>query len=274
MTDFVVTEEVIRGIEHVTVTPATPVHDTPILMLHGMWHGAWVWRDWQEKLAAKGWTSTAISLPGHGGSDPRNVRFATMGQYLEVLADVVAAMEPTPILLGHSMGGALIQWYLARISDALPAVVLVSPWTAHSTMIDGGLKFARRDPWGFLKTGLTLSTDPMIRTPEVAAKMLLGPNATVTPEALHAQLCPESALVLNQHNPPFWRPNPAVEVPMLWLAAEKDAAISLRGAKRSAQFYGAAFRTVTGAGHNIMMDAKSDAVLAEVNKWLARITSR
>ena len=79
-----------------------------------------------------------------------------------------------------------------------------------------------------LLVGLTLSTDPFIRSPEHAGSMLLSDQSTITPEALHAKLDRESALVLNQHNPPFWRPATSVRTPMFWLAAERDAVISLK----------------------------------------------
>ena len=31
------------GIERVTYTPSRRCFQTPILMQHGMWHGAWCW---------------------------------------------------------------------------------------------------------------------------------------------------------------------------------------------------------------------------------------
>ena len=56
------------GIERVTYVPKQRRFETPILMQHGLWHGAWCWRQWQELFAQWGWRSCAFSLPGHGGS--------------------------------------------------------------------------------------------------------------------------------------------------------------------------------------------------------------
>src|ERR1700744_6815711 len=101
------------GIERIVCRPLIPRHPTPILLQHGMWHGAWCWQEWQEILAARGWESHAISLPGHGGSPKRkSVRFSTMQDYLSVLRAEIARFPDPPILVGHSMGGALAQWYL------------------------------------------------------------------------------------------------------------------------------------------------------------------
>ena len=83
---FRVTSAVTDGIERVSVLPDGPCRDTPILFVHSMWHAAWCWRPWQERLAARGWESHAISLPGHGASPAtRPVRWSTMGFYLDVL---------------------------------------------------------------------------------------------------------------------------------------------------------------------------------------------
>lgn len=35
------------------------------------------------------------------------------------------------MLIGHSMGGALTQWYL-KYGRSLPAAVLVAPWPSHA----------------------------------------------------------------------------------------------------------------------------------------------
>ena len=32
-----------NGIEHISYAPADRKFNTPILMQHGMWHGAWCW---------------------------------------------------------------------------------------------------------------------------------------------------------------------------------------------------------------------------------------
>lgn len=258
------------GIERVICRPAEPAHRTPILFLHGMWHGAWCWRDWQEALAEEGWESHAISLPGHGASPAgKSVRFATMDDYLAVLKAEIARFPTPPILIGHSMGGALAQWYLKKVADDLPAVVMAASWTAHSTFADGTALHLRRDPWGFMQMGLTLSATPLVRSPKWAASLLLSEDAAISPEDLHARLCEESYLVLSQHNPPLWRPKKSLKSPMLWVAAEKDAVISLNGARKSAQFYGADFLSIANAGHNLMMERNAAQTAAKIEAWLS-----
>jgi pimeloyl-ACP methyl ester carboxylesterase len=259
------------GIERVICRPGVRKHATPILLLHGMWHGAWCWRDWQVLLAERGWDSTAISLPGHGASPALGpISGMTMTDYLAVVSAEIDRMPQRPVVIGHSMGGALAQWYLARVADDLPAVVMLASWTAQSTIADGTRLHLKRDLWGFLKSGFTHSVQPLVRDPRWTASLLLGPKAAITGEELHARLCEESYLVLGEHNPPKWKPKPNVASPMLWVAAERDAVISLEGARHSAEFYGAGFISIPNAGHDLMFDRDSSETLALIDAWLRR----
>ena len=140
MPPYTIQYSVENGIERIRYLPARRRRLPPILMVHGMWHGAWCWQPWQELLAEWGWESHAFSLPGHGMSPAqRPVYFCTLDYYLGFLKAEVAWMERKPILIGHSMGGALVQWYLKYLGDDLPAAVLAAPWNVRGNFSDGGI---------------------------------------------------------------------------------------------------------------------------------------
>jgi pimeloyl-ACP methyl ester carboxylesterase len=264
--EYAVTRTLHAGVERITYTPRSRRFQTPILMQHGMWHGAWCWQWWQELLAAKGWEGHALSLPGHAGSPAqRPVRWCTLGYYLRFLKQEIARLPDPPVLLGHSMGGALAQRYLKE-RDTLPAAVLVASWPAKATLIrpaKGG-----RDTWGWLWSLATLSAAPLIRTPQRAAALLIRPNALLTPEALHARLGPESILPALQHNPPFWRPAARLRTPLLWLAGADDGVLPEAVERRSAAHYGATYRVIAGAGHNLMMERSYRETALMIHAWL------
>lgn len=260
-----------NGIERIVYTPERPRFGTPILMQHGMWHGAWCWRWWQELLAEWGWTSVAFSLPGHGQSPvQRPIRRCTLGYYLRFLRAEVARLPERPVLMGHSMGGALTQWYLKYAADDLPAAVLVAPWPSHSIQSLPIVKsLFRLSPLGYLISLVTASPDPMVRTPRLAGKAFITPGAVLTPEELHARLGPESVLVSAQYRPPLWRPAENVRTPLLWLAGEKDTLIPKSEEARSARHYGAKYLVVPEAGHNLMLEKSHRESAATIHEWLA-----
>lgn len=258
------------GIERIVYRPALPRFETPVLLQHGMWHGAWCWEPWQKFLAERGWESHAFSLPGHAGSpEQRPIRWCTMGYYLKFLKAEVGRLDRKPILMGHSMGGALAQWYLKKLADDLPAAVLVASWTSHSTFGDGLIPLMSRDFWGAMMIFATLSGNPFVRSPERAAQTLITEGALLTPEELHSKLGPETALGLNQHNPPFWSPPRNIGTPLLWVAAGRDATITTKGARASAEFYGADFICIDDDGHNLMMERNYLDTITQIENWFA-----
>lgn len=264
-----ITHSVEEGIERVVYQPAVRRFETPIVMQHGMWHGAWCWQDWQAQLAEWGWESHAHSLPGHAGSPvQRPLRWYTLGYYLSFLKAEIARMPRKPVLMGHSMGGALAQWYLKE-QDDLAAAVLVAPWLSHS-MIGPILQTIPRDPWGFFLCVLHLTTTPLIRNPFRAAQMFIHDGAALTPEALYEKLGPESLWVLLQYNPLLWQPAAQLKTPLLWLAGQADAVIPEPGEAKSARHYGATYACVPEAGHNIMTEKRAPEALKTIHDWLAK----
>jgi pimeloyl-ACP methyl ester carboxylesterase len=258
------------GIERITYTPKQRRHKTPILMAHGMWHGAWCWQTWQELLAKNGWESIAFSLPGHAQSPRQRALInCTLGYYLSFVHDEVKRLPRKPILMGHSMGGALTQWYLRFICDDLPAVVLVAPWVAFSVLADGFIPFLKLDPLGALLMFVAWSATPWMRTPHHAATKLVSPTAIIQPADLQKKLNGESALVLFQHNPPFWSPPKNIKTPTLILAGEQDAVVTVAGLKQTAAHYKADFSIIPAAGHNLMMEPSYRHTAEKIAAWLS-----
>ena len=84
-------------------------------------HGAWCW-NWYFKpfflpyFAANGFDVIAFSLRGHGGSEGRErLNGFSIDDYVEDLRGVVATVE-RPVVVGHSMGGFVLQTYLTQAS--------------------------------------------------------------------------------------------------------------------------------------------------------------
>lgn len=86
-----------------------------ILFVHGAGLNSNIWKN-QLNLGY------AVDLPGHGKSVDREIK--SLKDYAEILIEVVERLE-TPIIAGHSMGGAVIQEYL-RIGGKADGVILIS----------------------------------------------------------------------------------------------------------------------------------------------------
>jgi len=267
---YVRTHTIEDGIERIVYVPKERRFETPIVMQHGMWHGTWCWQLWQELFAGWGWETHAHSLPGHAGSVvQRPIARCTLDYYLAFLKAEVERLPRRPVLMGHSMGGALTQWYLKYVGDDLPAAVLVAPWVSHSMFQAALWKLIAFDPVGVLLMTLSWDATPMRRdAPGSAVRFLVGPQAAVPLQELQPRLGPESVIVMYQHNPPFWYPPEHVRTPMLWIAGEDDPLLVEPAERRSAAHYGADYVVAARARHNVMMEHNYRQTARAIHTWL------
>jgi 3-oxoadipate enol-lactonase len=97
--------------------------DAPaVVFLHGIGGAA---RAWPRQLAHFGRTRRALAwdMPGYGASAP--LAEVSIGALAQALADFLAAVGAgRPVLVGHSIGGMIVQQLLAERPDAARAVVL------------------------------------------------------------------------------------------------------------------------------------------------------
>ena len=77
------------------------------VLVHGAWHGAWCWEKVVPLLAARGHRVRAIDLPGHG-DDPKPPGQVGWDDYMARMGETIASAQERPILVGHSLGGAVI----------------------------------------------------------------------------------------------------------------------------------------------------------------------
>src|ERR1700760_2390165 len=95
---------------------------TPLVFLHGIGGAA---RAWRGQIAAFGdrYRAVAWDMPGYGGSAPLpSVSIATLADALQDFLQAIGG--PRPIVVGHSIGGMIVQqWLTAHPRDAA-AVVL------------------------------------------------------------------------------------------------------------------------------------------------------
>src|SRR5205085_744455 len=130
----------------------------PILGVHGAWHAAWCWQEhFLGYFANQGIATYALSLRWHGGSAGGDrLRWTSLSEYVADVAHIARDLPRPPIVLGHSMGGFVVQHYLASGHPAAGAVLVaavpptVGAWPA-------ALRAVRRHPLAFLKVNLMLS---------------------------------------------------------------------------------------------------------------------
>jgi pimeloyl-ACP methyl ester carboxylesterase len=265
--NYTIQHSIEDDIERISYYPKDRKFETPLLFQHGMFHGAFCWEYWQKRFAEWGWESHAFSLPGHGNSPlQRPIHKCTLDYYVGFLRDEVKRLSANPVIFGHSMGGAMLQWYLKYCGQPT-AAVFVGSWGAKSIMFDNALDVIGLDPKVIPMIMQDWTAAGWIRSPERVAEKFLSPGSVVTPEELYTQLTPESTLVLFQHNPPFWSPPENIKSPTLWLAGEADALITVADIQRSAHHYYGDFISIPESGHNLMLAHNYSQTAEQIHDW-------
>jgi pimeloyl-ACP methyl ester carboxylesterase len=125
--------------------PASAPASAPLLFVHGACAGAWCWGEhFLPYFAEHGRSAYALSLRGHGGSErgaasvlgsgdksaQASFHALSIDDYVEdvrsVATRLTAAHGVAPVLVGHSMGGLVVQRYLENAdASAYPASAAV-----------------------------------------------------------------------------------------------------------------------------------------------------
>ena len=95
----------------------------PLIFLHGIGGAARAWRG-QIEVFGRNFRAVAWDMPGYGASAPlANVSIATLADALQDFLQGIGANAPT--LIGHSIGGMIVQQVLVQAPRLARAVVLV-----------------------------------------------------------------------------------------------------------------------------------------------------
>jgi pimeloyl-ACP methyl ester carboxylesterase len=94
------------------------------VLVHGAFTGAWCWEPVVEPLEAAGHTVEAFDLPG-GGDDRTPVAEVTLSSCAERVGSVLARRPEPAVLVGHSMGGAVITQAANDCPDRVASLVFV-----------------------------------------------------------------------------------------------------------------------------------------------------
>lgn len=102
-----------------------PLYDYTIICAHG-WGSSSIIYSYLLKLLGPYFRIIAYDMKGHGFSDADPDTY-DLGLFTEELAQIVAYINPKNlILLGHSMGSAIVQNYLCLYSERANAAILLS----------------------------------------------------------------------------------------------------------------------------------------------------
>ena len=254
-----------------TDRPRSDDDDQPtIVFVHGAWHGSWCWDEWGAAARSAGYPTATLTLPAHDRPGNAKRIWPRMRSYVRHVRTVVGSIDGPVVVVGHSMGGYVTQRLLEDPPDNLAGAVLVAS-VPRRGVAGAVARLCRRAPGPTLRALLTLDLYQVCATETLTRAAFFSPS---TPAAVvaagHARLQNESYLAFPPMLLRWTRPGPA-DVPVMVLAAEGDALISVRSQRRLAKTHGTTLQLVPG-GHDVMLDITADGAVHLVLDWVRRAT--
>jgi 3-oxoadipate enol-lactonase len=248
--------------------PARP----PLVFLHGIGGAARGWRGQLEAFSDR-YHAIAWDMPGYGGSAPLPaVSIATLADALQDFLRQVGAAKP--ILVGHSIGGMIVQQWLVKYPRTAAAVVLAQTSPAFGKP-DGDWQKSFIDArLGPLDRGETLvSLAPMLvkelvgDDPDAGGMKLARDCMAAVPPATYR------AVVLALMGFDLRGALKAIAVPTLVLSGSKDKnAPAPMMAKMASYIPSAEYVEIEGAGHLVNLE-RPKIFNAELNRFLAQVAT-
>ncbi|MGA9488830.1 MAG: alpha/beta hydrolase [Mycobacterium sp.] len=244
-------------------------HPVPLLFVHGAWHAAWCWdENFLSFFADKGYRALALSFRGHGLS-PSNkpLRSLSVSDYVEDVYSVADSLPTPPVIVGHSMGGLIVQKYLEK--HAAPAGVLMSSIPPQGNL-GNALRWIRESPSHFAKMTVTGKALPYINSPELARHRFFSSNTPEADVCKYAARLQEDSSRIGIDCLLLRLPRPKrVTAPILVLGAEEDGAHTRQEIIATACAYGTEAEFFPGMGHNMMLEPGWMAVAERIDTWLS-----
>lgn len=244
----------------------------PILFIHGMWHGAWCWEPYFLPYFKKmGYEAYALSLSNHGNS-PRKKAFNLLriNDYVNDIKEIIDTFEKPPILVGHSMGGYIVQKYLED-NKKVPGAVLMNsapPFGLWNTT----LRTLKSFPLSFFKANLTFNLKHIVNYPQKYRHVLGSKNLEeANIEDYLKKINTESLLAfvdmlgLNSINVK------KIDTPLYIIGADKDNSLSVRELKKTAVMHNTDYKVFNNMGHLMMLEPNYQIVANEIDKWIKSI---
>jgi non-heme chloroperoxidase len=259
-----------KNLEVLARTPVSPSKPAPLLFVHGAFAGAWCWDEhFLPFFAEAGYASYAVSLSGHGGSRGRErLDHLSIADYVADLAEVVERLPVPPVLIGHSMGGFVVQKYLEK-HEAAGAVLMCSVPPQGLMSAAFGVLFSHPGLFSDLNT---LMSGGQVSLDSLREALFAQPIGVDDLTRFYRASQPESHRAIWDMSL-FDLPHPSRvgKLPLLVLGAQHDHLMPPSTAEMTARAYGTEAEIFPGMGHGLMLERDWRKVAERILAWLPEV---
>lgn len=251
-----------------------------IVFVHGVCHGAWCWENFLRDFSDRGYDCFALSLRGHGDSAGHGLRkqLYSVACYVSDVKKVVEQCSKKthekPFLMGHSMGGAIVQQYIDKYSETIKGAILLAPVTAEGMgwKCCGRLASSKSGWCSLLTILFGWNMKQLLKNSTFFVAM--DSDGDTTPRIVDEDkiarynklLCAESVWAVCGLI--RYKLSGAVNIPVFVIGSDTDAFFRADSLKKTAGFYGTTPTILNGLCHDIMLDPKWEQAAQAIGEFL------
>jgi len=236
--------------------------------VHGGYADAWCWEPYfLPWFAAQGWSAHALSLRGHGLSAGRDVLFiAGLDDYVADVEHVASQFDAAPVLIGHSMGAAVLERMMA--TRPVRGAALMAPVPPTGLMPVAARLAATHPNYMSHMVGF----DPG----RMSGDMLKALRPFYFSRNVDPRILEEAIRHLNQESPRVlfdlsmrlhWT-EPQATSPVFVLGAAADQIAIPADVEATARHHGVSAAILPGMGHMLMLEPAWRAAAQAIADWL------
>src|SRR5262245_20459147 len=257
-------KRLIAGVPAEDYPPEQAKFRSPLLLVHGVWSGAWCWLSWATHFSNLGWESVAIDLRHRSAQDPMgNLDNLSFSDCVRDVAQIICSFSTTPVVVAMNLRALMA---LKASEQTQPsALILVSPSPP------GNLAAARSRPQRLLWLKyrlLILLRRPLRIDDKDFRAYFLSPLPENLQTALSRQTAPDSGALVRE----FLAPRVSLETgpsscPILALSGSADEIMPAVTTKRMADWLGGDFREYPGRGH-WLIEQDGENIVRDIHRWI------
>jgi len=247
-----------------------PNNSLPVLVfIHGAWHGAWCWEEnFMPFFTKNGFECYAFDLPNHGQSKhQKGINKHRISDYVNNLKSVLSEINKPYVLIGHSMGGYVVQQYLEE-NDCEAAILLASvPGKPIWRLL---FKMTAAYPASMLQSFLGFNLIHLMNTPEKARKFLFSRSLSAEKVEAYTKLMSSESLsvILFDFLLSKLKRRKNLSYPLLVQCAEKDEMVTITENRGIAEMQKADFIEIKDIAHDVMLDPNWKLSAISILNWL------
>ena len=272
------TERTFDGLGGVRIVYDVWTPDTPpravVVLSHGLGEYARRYDHVAQRFGEDGLVTYALDHRGHGRSDGKRMLVRDIGEYtadFDTLVGIARREYPAlkRVVLGHSMGGAIVFAYGVERPDNYDLMVLSAPAVAAQELVNPLMAFAAKG-LGVVLPGLPvqeLDVDAISRDPAVVAAYRSDPLV------YHGRVPAGIGRALLQVGETMPRRAPALHAPLLVVHGSDDRLIPVDGSRRLGECVGSTdveLKVYPGLYHEVFNEPERDQVLDDVVSWITK----